>query len=208
MALAAGDILRVSARFKNDVTGDVMNVFHFRMDAATVDDDANVMTKTEIWLDTTYSTLDSMSDELIPFDFKVDVVEKVGGVISTVRNIGQETWVLTSPPAGSADPLPQGCAAVVNFKTSDPRVQGRKYFGTWTDSAAGGDTWAGAILTDLVLAGANALAGLILTGGTGVPGTISTVLGGATGDGFFGFVSALANSIVAYQRRRKRGVGS
>ncbi len=208
MALLTNDILRISARFKNSVVGDVMNVFYVQCDGPAADTDVAVMTAVETWLDTAYSNLSVLSDTNVPFDYKVDLVERDAGVVKIVRHIGTRAWVVTTPPAASGDPMPQGVAGIVNFDSSSPFVRGRKYIGTFTDGSADGDTIVAASLSAIVDFAADVLADIPLAVALLKPGVISLVRDGAAFDGFFKLFGAVANPIVGYLRRRKRGVGS
>jgi len=208
MALNQDDITRVSVRLKNDTTGDVMNVFYLKANVAAADTDSAIMDAIETWLDTAYSNLDILSDENVPFDFKVDVVSKTGGVIVINRHLGTRAWTITSPPAGASDPFPQGCAGIINFASASPFVKGRKYIGTWTETAATGDTFTAGSVADMVSFASDVLSDVALAVALLEPGVISLVRDGPLGDGFYQLFSAVVNPIVGYLRKRKRGSGS
>lgn len=112
----------------------------------------------------------------------------------------------SSPVIGTAsgDPLPPGVAALVNFTTAVPNVQLRKFLPAPAESAGGTDgQWNSTTITALTVFGATMLIDYVGTFG-----------------GFrYGYLSPKTSSFVlpngaiipdepAYQRRRKRGVGS
>lgn len=208
MALAANDILRVAARMKNSVSGDVMNVWWFQASAAISDSDAVIMTNVSTWLDNVYSAISSMSNTNAPFDYKVDVIVRVSGKPTVTRAIGTSTWVLTTPPAGTTDALPFFCTAVVNYRTAVPQVFARKYLGTWTESAQNANTFVASVVANLSSALTQSLGSILCTGGVLTAGVLSTVRDGPLLDGFHAVTSGVVNPSVKKMGSRAPNVGS
>jgi hypothetical protein len=107
--------------------------------------------------------------------------------------------------SGTAEYLPPGVAVLVRASTTDPDVQGRKYFGGFTEDQIADGVWQGPLLTVLLLAAAVWITPFVgsASGASITPGVWSvknSVLVPLI-DSFV--VSAIAN----YQRRRRPGVG-
>lgn len=108
-------------------------------------------------------------------------------------------------PTGNTDQLPRGVAGLLNLKTTDPDVSGKKYVGGLVEGSVTDGLWNAPTLADLLSFGVDWYAGFVGTdsGATWTPGIWSVV--GTV------FKQALEQLIIpaipAYQRRRKRGVG-
>lgn len=109
-----------------------------------------------------------------------------------------------NPTAGS-DELPRGVAALINLKTTDPDVSGKKYIAGMTEGSSVLGLWSAGLLTNLLSFAVDWYAPFTGTdsGATWTPGiwsVVGTVFKAA-------IASVLIPTIPAYQRRRKRGVG-
>lgn len=108
-------------------------------------------------------------------------------------------------PTNSQDEIPRGVAALINLKTTDPDVSGKKYIGGMTDDQLEDGLWTAGALSNLASFAVDWYAGFVGTdsGADWAPGIWSTK------DTVFKLAvsSVVIPSIPAYQRRRKRGVG-
>jgi hypothetical protein len=206
--ITSGDIVRVTVRFKSTLSGDIVNVFHMRCEATGTNTDANLMDDIDAHMNSLYSgmaaQLNSVSD---PYDIRYDLVELVGGVEHVVRNIGTRTWTLTSPPAQSGDTIPPQDAAIVNMRTTLPKVFGRKYLGPFGEGNTGNGTFNASALTALANFGIALLATYNGTNFDLFKGVLSSK---ATGDPnlFATFVGYVVNALSGTQRRRRINRGS
>lgn len=108
-------------------------------------------------------------------------------------------------PTATSDQLPRGVAALINLKTSDPDVSGKKYIGGLIEDDSNQGLWNAAVLADILSLAVDWYASFVGTdsGATWTPGVWSpthTVFKTA-------LPSVVIPAIPAYQRRRKRGVG-
>lgn len=208
MTVGLNAVIRTSARMKNTVSGDVVNVFHWQTSGSGTPSDDDIMNAIEAKLSTMYAFLaPAIPSDQDPYDVRHDVVDWVGGKETVLYTLGTRSWTLTTPPSGTAEGLPQQDAAVINFRTAVPKTFGRKYVGALTESAnLGGQitsavqaylvSYASALLTDIVVGGTfNLKAGVL---------TYKVVSGGH----FVDFLAAVVQSIMCTQRRRRAQRGS
>jgi hypothetical protein len=207
-SIAQGDVIRVTCRFKNTISGDVVNVFHFWVSDGAGDSDANVMDDLEGLIDTMYTGLSGqLQNDLDPYDIRFDVVTLVGGLEHVTRSMGTRSWTLTTNPSASGDGIPQTNAAIVNLRTSIPKVFGRKYIGTLGEGNTADGSITGAVSTALTTWASYLLssyAGSIMT-------YVAGVLTSKSEEGldwFAPFVGAVINSVLGTQRRRRINRGS
>lgn len=117
--------------------------------------------------------------------------------------VGTDPWTWT--PSNLDSELPRGVSALVNLKTTDPDVSGKKYVGGWTEAGLTDGLWPALILSQLLSFGMDWYDPFVggTSGASWAPGIWSVVdtvfkLAGST---------VIIPTIPAYQRRRKRGVG-
>ena len=141
----------------------------------------------------TTNHLDGSQVQVYEFDPQDQDWDEVGS--------GAFTW----NPTGTGEQLPRGVAALINLRTLDPDVSGKKYVGGMVETNLDDGLWSSTILADLLSFAVDWYAGFVGTdsGADWLPGVWSpkgTV-----------FKTALPQvtipAIPAYQRRRKRGVG-
>jgi hypothetical protein len=108
-------------------------------------------------------------------------------------------------PTGATDELPRGVATLINLKTTDPDISGKKYLGAPVEGNLTAGLWIPAWLTLVLSFAVDWYAGFVGTdsGADWQPGVWSvaeTVFKSA-------IPQVIIPTIPAYQRRRKRGVG-
>ena len=202
MALAANDILKVvvSLAFPDSVVA--QNIFWtlFEADGSSVDDD-DVLDDLETYVEAIYANiLGALSDLVSLDDMKVYVYDSVG---ADFDEVGDRT--VTGVGTLATHMLPHGVAAVSNIGTTDPDVQGRKFWGGLGEDAS----------EDGYVSAPSAAAFALCVGDWMTPFT-----GANTGSGFIPGVWSVVNTLfyasnaegstnllLGYQRRRKPGVG-
>ena len=202
MAISNGDILRVVASlvFPDDVI--MQNVFHLVATTIVGDgDEADITDDLEEYINDIYNEFeDQMHNDIAGDEIKVYEYD-------TVHDDWDEigTGVVNLNPTGGTNYMPHGTAFQQNFFTLDPDVQGRKYWGGFTEQVFSDGDWGASLLA----AGVDTAANVINTHvGTATGSTFQPVVWSPTqGDAkvYSGVVAS--NAIVSYQRRRKPGVG-
>lgn len=195
------DFLRVACRWDYLNAGDQVNVYMLRItEAAGVVSDSDILEAVEDYLIALYASSDIVS--FMP--------EEVTHVDVFITNVTQN---YVYPPIGAitalnglstAEPLPSGNTALVLGRTGFPRRVGRKYLPTFSDTAQTGNVWTAA--TQIALNDFGTLwAGEF---DTGLGFTLSAWVGPDPGTSISPIAFHSVRPVVAYQKRRKPGVGS
>ncbi len=208
MPLDANHALRCSARFKSTVSGDIVNVYHwYPLAAVTVTDD-DIFTAVFAKLSAMFANIASnITANVDPYDLRLDEVEFFVDHERVVRTLGTRTWTLTNPPVGAGDGLPSMDAAIVNFRSVLPGTYGRKYLGSIIEGNQAEGTLTGACVTAITSWATSYLAYLTLGAVNCVPCVISAKTNDV-GSHFIALVSAVINSLLGTQRRRRVNRGS
>lgn len=202
MTLSVGDILRVVA-VMSWLDGDVLqNVFNVKIDGGTGPFDvADVLDDMVDWLNNMYANFDSqMSDEIDGSECRVYIWDTVG---EDWDEVGIEAFPFNPTAAGQQ--LPRGTALLINAKSINPDVNGKKYLGAHTeDSVTDGLFTLGEVgrAADFAVDWFTDFTGLA-SAAEFDPGIWSPTYGVFYPMGEV----AIIPSIPAYQRRRKNGVG-
>lgn len=120
----------------------------------------------------------------------------------------QMVWNTLTQGGNAAAELPVACAGLIIGRTGVSRRLGRKFFPTFVEGRATGSFWDTTMTTKLLQATLAYINNW--TGGNGVmsqPGIVEKLLGGGIGV-FRTFIGGSVQAQVAYQRRRKYGVGT
>lgn len=202
MTVAVGDILRVVAVL-SWLDGDLLqNVFNVKVDAGSGPfADADVIDDMVDWLDAMYlNFVGVMSDEINGSEARVYKWDTVG---LDWDEVGIEAF--TFNPTAATEQLPRGTALLINAKSTNPDVSGKKYIGAYTEAGVTD----GLFTAGEVSRGADFAVDWFgdFTGGASAadfdPGIWSP-----TAELFYSMGEvAIIPSIPAYQRRRKNGVG-
>lgn len=202
MTVSNGDILRVVQNLVWSDGNINQNVYNCTVESGPDGyADQDVADDMADWMDTIYANIvANISNAIVKGEtvtYKWDTVnedwDEVGGALPTFT------------PANSNDYFAPGLAALVKCNTTDPDVQGRKFFSGFAETQATYGYWIAGQLTSLVALASDWITAFVggATGATFTPGTWSP-----TQKLIFDFV---VNYIVAgaasYQRRRKPGVG-
>lgn len=201
-AITEGTILRIVAvmLFPDSVV--LQNVFCTVLTTVVGDNDSTDIVEDMVeYIEDIYTELtDAMDEDVDPSEV---IVYEYDAVDDDFDEVGSDVFSIGAGTAGTL--LPHGVAALVNFNTTDPDIQGKKYFGGLIEEVWIQSEWNAATLADLALAGA-AIVGTFtatITGNIYQPAVWSptnTVAVPYSG-------TILVPTAAAYQRRRKPGVG-
>jgi hypothetical protein len=202
MALNVGDVLRVVAVL-SWLDGDILqNVYNTEILSGTGPfDDDDVIDDMVDWLDVMYDNfVAQMSDEINGSECRVYVWDPVG---ADWDEVGINAFDFN--PTNVGEQTARGVALLINAKSSDPDVSGKKYLGAFTEAAVSDGIFLSGEVTRGALFAADWFGDFVgaATGATFDPGIWSP-----TEETFFPMgTTAIIPSIPAYQRRRKNGVG-
>lgn len=202
MSVAENSILRVVQQLTWSDGNIMQNVFNMTVSGGTPPyDDQEVANDAADWMDEIYDGLAAaMSDELNTGEATVYKYDPVGDDWDEVASD-----VPTFTPVAGGEYLPTGVAAMIRANSTDPDVQGRKFFGGFTEDVQLDGGWTGTFIALLILAALDWITPFVgaSTGADFVPGVWSP-----TQTAFKAFVEhSIVNGIANYQRRRRPGVG-
>jgi len=180
----------------------LQNVFYTQFDNdGTGNDDSDVVLDLVDWMEDIYTNLAaSMDSNVIVQEMIAYIRDVVGGDWDEIG-----TGVPSVTPSAAGAMAPHGVAALQHARTTNPDVSAHKYYGGLPDDSVLDSDLSTGILVNIVLAGADWVADFVgvATGSNFNPGVWSP-----TKTGFFAFNGVfVTNGQVAYQRRRKPGVG-
>lgn len=200
MAVAIGDVLRVAAVQKYNVVNDVVNVFHFGVNAVpTPNTDGAVLADLAEVIGGAFTSLEAnltngvQADHLSVFNVTQDAP------------IGIGSWGGTyTGGTGTGEGMPAHDCMLVLLSTAIKRKIGRIYLGVFTEASQNSGNWGGTIkanaaaLVDTLINGDPTTRGgeyvlTVYSRGSGIPTPITTVR---------------VQDAVAIQSRRKPGRGS
>lgn len=202
MSITTGTILRVVVSNIWTDGNIIQNVFNAVVTGGGSPWDADDIVLDAIsWAEDLFFNLTAMtSDELDGSQVQVYEYDSVDDDWDEV-GAGSFTW----NPSSSEEQLPRGVAGLINLKTTDPDVSGKKYIGGFSEIANFDGLLSSTAVTALTSFGVDWYAGFVGTdsGADWAPGIWSP-----TDTVFKLAISQLiVPAIYAYQRRRKRGVG-
>lgn len=202
MTLEVGTILRVVAVLQW-LDGDIaQNVFNTIIDTGGGPfDEEDIVDDMVEWMDDLYApALNRISDNMDGGEVRVYQYDPLD---DDWDEVGIGAW--TFNPADTVDEIPRGVSVLINCKTVDPDVNGKKYFPGITEAGQ----------TDGLLT-AGLIASYVGTAAVWVQDFVGTTSGANFDPGvwsptqteFFPMTGTIIiPSIPAYQRRRKQGVG-
>jgi hypothetical protein len=163
--------------------------------------ESEVVDDMEEWMDEIFANLAGrMSNEVDGSEVRVYVYDPVD---DDWDEIGTNAW--SFDPTAAGEELPRGIASLINCKTADPDVNGKKYFGGFTETDSVDGLWDAGHLTAMGLTGLDWVTPFAgsTTGADFTPGVWSP-----TRTNFIQMsLQMVVPTIPAYQRRRKQGVG-
>lgn len=202
MTISTGTILRVVATALWTDGNTVQNVFNVTIAGGGGPwDEADVVDDCLDWVENMYANMvTAASDELDGSQVQVYERDVVG---DDWDEIGSTPWVWTPTVAG--DYLPRGVAALINAKSTNADVSGKKYLGGLPEANCTEGLWVAATVVILAAFGVDWSTAFVgaTTAADFLPAIWSTV--DKTAYPMTGI--QIVPTIPAYQRRRKRGVG-
>lgn len=203
MTLTAGDIIRISVSLLFTDGNLAMNVFNALLSGGGGPwDGEDIVTDALTWIDEVYANLTTAATNTLDGSLLTVYVWDVAGQDWDEVSSDAFTW----NPTGATDSLPRGVAALINVKTTDPDVNGKKYFAGMVEAAADHGAWNGATITTLAAVAVDWVTPFVgaVTGAGFAPGIWSPL-----NLAFYAMTGVYTiPTECAYQRRRKRGVGA
>ncbi len=193
-----GDIIRIGATMLFDESYEVTNVYHVRLNGGGPLSWEEIDADIQDYMDGIMTTLDTELSLLMDADrLSVSNVTQ-----STV--FGAMPWGAFAQGGASGQAMPPGVCCFVFARTRTPRVQLRKYYGVFPYSAYVDGEWDAGVAAACGDSMDYHIAEQTMTLGSELQGVAynRTLLTWAYG------VSVATRGRAAYQRRRKRGVGS
>lgn len=202
MSITVGDVLRVVATMVWTDGQINQNVFNAVIGGSGGPyDESDIVDDALAWIANIFANaVTSISDEADGSQVQVYVYDAGDDDWDEVGNIG---W--TFDPSNAADQMPRGVAGLVTTGTSDPDVQGKKYWGMFTENAAVDGLWVAGQLVTFLAMGADWV--LPFVGGTSTADWIPGIWSPTHTNFYPSNENLIASAIPAYQRRRKQGYG-
>lgn len=194
------EIVRCTLHYSAPGAGDMQNVFTWKIDQASPADSV-VLDTLETWVNDVWAPAwrELAATAVVLESFEADILRTDGTV---ARNLGGLLVDIAGVVGG--DVVAAGVAAYILGYTANPKARGSKYLPGLGEPIVEGGILSVNGLADLAVCLAVYLSNITVTGGGRLqPGVLSKTL--AT---FIAFINAGAlESVPAYQRRRKVGVG-
>lgn len=197
MTIENDSILRVVATLSIGSVSKAQNVFHVTLTTGGPEDDSQVVTDVLEWIEDIYGEVESNIKDDVELD-KIEVYERVSGAWEPVGAL-PGAW------AGVAvvDRMPSGCAQLLYGYKSRTGHTDKKYIPGMHDDCADGDE----IVTVSKTRG-DAAALQWITQHVAVSGNLYTPIHfNPAAEYAVAYVASGSSERVAYQRRRKPGVG-
>lgn len=199
MTTNVGDIIRVAPRMTSSNSGDLVNVYHFKLTGPGSLSDADMIDDMCDLMDAMYDVLDtSITDEISFSDINVFNVTQ-----DTPH--GPQDWPTLTAGSNQAVPLPSQTAAFIQTPTGLSRSWGRKFLGGFTTDHLSQDGNIATGFLAVLVSFANVW--LNQTGVT-LNGTWEPVIYSTIDLSWRAILSATVNNIWATIRRRRVGVGA
>lgn len=202
MAVVTGDVLRIVVQFVWTDGNINQNVFNAQVTGGAGPwDEDDILDDADAWADNMYANFTTgVSDEL---DGSAIFIYKWDAVGQDWDEVGFQSW--TWNPTNASDQLPRGTAGLINMRSEDPDVSGKKYIPGLCEGSLIDGLYDANVVIDLLAFGADWLTSFVggTSGATWTPGVWSIV--GLVFKAALDSISA--SNVPAYQRRRKRTVG-
>lgn len=205
MAVIPGDVVRVIATQQDRNGSAIQNVFFFLHEGTSDCTNPAFMTAVETFISGCYGNMSTwIPSTCDPVTIKADVVWFVSGKLESKRPVGEVQWTTWGGGSGTGEGLPQGCAALLSFPANlVPGVQGRKYVGPLVEAAQDDGELVSSCQTSLADFATDLLTGFLVSAEDFLYVIMSSKEAEAVGT-----LVGIVKAVVAYQRRRKSGVGA
>jgi hypothetical protein len=202
MAILTGTILKVVASILMPENVIAQNIFYAVVtDLVTSDDEDDVVADLVTWVELMYAELnEGVADVCAASDVKVYEYDPLD---EDWDEVGSDVW--TDGFALVSDMLPHGAAGLIHAKTTNPDVQAGKYIAGIGEVTCVESDWDIGAITRFADFAAVWVAPFV---GTETGGTFGSGVWSTAKENFLLFNGIyIVNGLVAYQRRRKPGVG-
>lgn len=202
MSITVGDVLKVVA-IMSTVDGNIFeNVFSAVIGGSGGPyDDDDIVDDAVAWLDAMYANVTNYVSNLIDgSEARIYVYDPVD---DDYDEVGSGAWSWN--PASSIEPAAWGVAGLINAKTTDPDVSGKKYLPGFHQQNLVDSLWISGAVTAMAAFAADWVTGF--TGGTSGADWVPGIWSVARTNFYACSGTVLIPTIPAYQRRRKQGVG-
>jgi hypothetical protein len=203
VSLSEGTVIKIAASLLLADESIAQQIFWFVLEDAIASgplDEADVLDAVANWVDQIYThVIPNINDAVIPGIVDVWEVNVPTGDLTPIGDTIQ-TWT----PTQGADQLPNGVAAIIQLKTTNTDVTGRKFVPGLAESSIEDNNWGSATMTNLASFAAEWPE--IYDDPNDVelvPGVYSNTFNNF----FLATGTVIVNGIAGYQRRRKPGVG-
>ncbi len=200
MTIGANDVIRAAVLLRSPAQDTIANIWHMKVNSIGAATQSEILLEIGGYIENIYQALEGQ----IALNWDADHIE----LFNVTKNIPEPAIPFLSFNGGTlnADSLPPGTCTFGFLRTGISRAIGKKFFPPPTENSSFDGVLAGAGLTALSAALDEVLDPSIVGALTDV------VFGTRTGANPLSanvrpFISAVASSILAYQRRRKQGVG-
>lgn len=199
--IEAGDVVRIVISWLINNADTVQMVFHYLMGSGSDQDASDVLSDIVASLAAGWVT---HAEDQIVDNLQADIAEMYVFNTGTGNFDGVATQTHTMDGAATTTPEPNGVAALIKFFTAIGRYQGRKYIPGLRQGTVGSDGVFNATAeTAFALLGADWNDIVTSSGVEFQPGVFN-----APANRFTPFIqTAQADTVPAYQRRRRNGVG-
>lgn len=198
MTVATNTVVRASATLFSNTTGQSVNVYHVKVIDDNSQTEAVLLAEIAQYIDDIYAFINTRVSANLGYQ-TIGLFD-----VSANEPLPPEEWP-SQTVGGNANPtLPEGVAALSIAPTRTSKVIGKKYWPVYSEAELVNGVWDAATITNTQLAAAEWIAdfqGASLALYTpGLWNRVTSI--------FTPFVSSRTSQVPAYQRRRKRGVGS
>lgn len=193
-----GDVLRIAATWEYDGTEEITNVFHCLVNSGGDKAFADVSDDIEEYVDLMYANIIDQirTNQLVD---RISVANVTQHLV-----FGSLSWGVITAGLAAGGPVPSGAACLAYGRTFTPRVQIKKYYGVFTQTALGDGKWVTDTRADVTADFNNHISPQAMTDGLNLTG----VAWNRTLETYTLAVSSVTVEEPVYQRRRRRGRGS
>lgn len=208
MAVSDGDVLKVVLDISQPSAVVGQNVFYWQLDDPTPDNPSNAQIMTA--LDTKLTAMigdiqTATADDYTYGDFIASKIEWITDKWVTVEDLG--TGAVNVTGSSVNDSAPHGIAGTITAYTSRPQTRARKFLPGFSKLEYTDSTLSGTLLVALAAYVVEWLTNQAIVGSAELAPAVVGQSGPSAGLIYL-LLSAAANGIAGYQRRRKPGVGS
>ena len=198
MTVQTDTVVRASAVLFSNTTGQSVNVFHVKVIDDLSQTEAVLLAEIAEYIDEIYSKINTRVTDNLGYQ-SIEMFD-----VSANEPLPPEEWPVQTVGGSAASTLPEGVAALSIAPTRKSKTIGKKYWPVFTEDQLANGVWEASTVTNVQLAADVWIADFQkASGALYTPGLWNRVT-----SLFTPFVSSRTSQVPAYQRRRKRGVGS